>query len=142
MIILDTNIVSEFMTSPPASQVLEWLNNQNITSLYLTTVTIAEISNGLNIMPKGKRHDLLAERFEQFKQTAFEQRILPFDDGAARSYGILMGHRRQLGRPMSTLDGQIAAIADANNCHLATRNIKDFEHCQITLINPFEPANQ
>ncbi len=125
------------MTSPPASQVLEWLNNQNVTSLYLTTITIAEIHYGLSIMPKGKRRSLLAERFEQFTKAAFEQRILSFDDDSARVYGKLMGHRKQLGRPMSTLEGQIAAFARTNGFQLATRNIKDFEECQVKLINPF-----
>ena len=83
MIILDTNVVSEFMTSPPASSVLSWLNAQNSTSLYLTTITIAEVSFGLRTMPQGKRRDMLAERFEQFVKTAFEQRILSFDEDAA-----------------------------------------------------------
>jgi len=43
-----------------------------------------------------------------------------------------------MGQPMSLLDGQIAGIASANQFAIATRNIKDFEHCGIELINPFE----
>ena len=137
MIILDTNVVSEFMTSPPASSVLSWLNSQNTTSLYLTTITIAEIGFGLRTMPQGKRRDLLTERFELFVTTAFDQRILPFDVDAARVYGEVLGHRREIGRPISSFDGQIAAIARSLGFGLATRNIKDFEECQIDLINPF-----
>ena len=137
MIILDTNIVSEFMTSPPASAVLNWLNAQETTSLFLTTITIAEIGFGLRIMPKGRRRDLLTERFEQFVTTAFEQRILSFDEDAARVYGEVLGYRREIGRPISSLDGQIAAIARSRGFSVATRNIKDFEDCQVDLINPF-----
>jgi predicted nucleic acid-binding protein len=137
VIILDTNVVSEFMTSPPASSALSWLNSQNTTSLYLTTITIAEIGFGLRTMPKGKRRDLLTEHFELFIKTAFEQRILPFDIDAARIYGDVLGHRRDIGRPISSLDGQIAAIARSRGFSVATRNIKDFEECQIDLINPF-----
>jgi predicted nucleic acid-binding protein len=137
MIILDTNIVSEFMTSPPASQVLNWLNDQDVTSLYLSTITIAEIGYGLRAMPQGKRRQLLSERFEQFIDAAFTQRILSFDEGAARIYGEIMCQRKEMGRPMSNLDGQIAAIARSGGFCVATRNIKDFEQCQIELVNPF-----
>ena len=137
MIILDTNIISEFMTSPPASSVLEWLNAQDSLSLYLTTISIAEIGFGLRILPIGKRRSLLEERFEQFVTTAFESRILSFDEVAARKYGEIKGHRKEIGRPLSDLDGQIAAIAQANGCVIATRNTKDFEFCGVELINPF-----
>ena len=137
MIILDTNVVSEFMTSPPDAAVLNWLNAQETTSLYLSTITIAEIGFGLNVMPPGKRRRLLRERFEQFIATAFDQRILSFDQDAARIYGEILGHRREIGRPMSNFDGQIAAIARSRDFGLATRNVKDFEECQILLVNPF-----
>ncbi|MCF6262218.1 MAG: type II toxin-antitoxin system VapC family toxin [Xanthomonadales bacterium] len=137
MIILDTNIVSEFMTSPPASSVLSWLNKQNVSSLYLSTISIAEIGFGLNTMPSGKRQRLLQQRFEEFIATAFEDRILSFDQAAARIYPELLTHRRNIGRPMSNFDGQIASIARANGFAVATRNIKDFEECQLELINPF-----
>ena len=137
MIILDTNVVSEFMTSPPASSVLNWLNAQETSSLFLTTITIAEIGFGLRTMPNGKRRDMLTERFEQFVTTAFEQRILPFDEDAARVYGDVLAHRREIGRPISSLDGQIAAIARSRGFSVATRNIRDFEECQVDLINPF-----
>jgi predicted nucleic acid-binding protein len=137
VIILDTNVVSEFMTSPPASSVLNWLNAQETSSLFLTTITIAEIGFGLRTMPNGKRRDMLTERFEQFVTTAFEQRILPFDEDAARVYGDVLAHRREIGRPISSLDGQVAAIARSRGFSVATRNIRDFEECRIDLINPF-----
>lgn len=137
MILLDTNIVSAFMTSPPASQVLEWLNEQDAAVLYLSTITLAEIRCGLRIMPAGNRQRLLQERFNQFVTTAFDQRILSFDENAAEAYGDIMGNRREIGRPMSSLDGQIAAIARSRNYAVATRNVKDFVECGIETINPF-----
>ena len=138
MIIVDTNIVSEFMTSPPASQVLDWLNSQDVTSLYLSTITVAEIGYGLRAMPEGKRRTLLGARYEPFVDAAFPKRVLSFDESAARIYGEVMCHRKEMGRPMSNLDGQIARVARSRGFSVATRNIKDFEHCQIELINPFE----
>lgn len=138
MIIVDTNILSEFMTSPPDTSVLEWLNIQDATTLYLTTISIAEIGFGLRVMPKGQRRQLLENRFEQFVATAFESRILNFDEAAARIYGEVKGYRKEIGRPLSDMDGQIAAIARSNGFAVATRNTRDFEACGIELINPFE----
>ena len=48
--------------------------------------------------------------------------------------------RRELGRPMSAFDGQIAAIAKTQGFAIATRNIKDFDDCGLQLINPFSPG--
>ncbi|NEX23780.1 type II toxin-antitoxin system VapC family toxin [Thiorhodococcus mannitoliphagus] len=137
MILLDTNILSEFMTAPPAASVRAWLNAQNTTDLYLTSISIAEICFGLQAMPQGRRRQLLMDRFELFLTTAFESRILSFDQDAARAYGAIRGQRRALGRPMSNFDGQIAAIARTRGFSLATRNTKDFEDCGLELIDPF-----
>ncbi len=125
------------MTSPPASSVLEWLNAQDSLALFLTSISIAEISFGLRVMPMGKRRRLLQERFEQFVTTAFASRLLSFDAPAARMYGEIKGYRKEIGRPLSDLDAQIAAIARTNGFAVATRNIKDFEECDIELVNPF-----
>lgn len=80
---------------------------------------------------------MLSERFERFIRSGFAQRILAFDEPVARLYGELMGNRQKTGRPMSTLDGQIAAIARSNNSGLATRNQRDFEFCGLEIVNPF-----
>ena len=138
VIVLDTNVVSELMTSPPAPALKAWLNAQDVATLYLTTISIGEISFALHAMPDGQRRALLAERFERFLAQAFEARILAFDETAARRYGELRAARRALGRPMSLFDGQIAAIAKATGSALATRNIKDFEACGLELISPFD----
>src|SRR3990167_9160330 len=111
MIILDTNIISEMMKSSPAAKVSGWLDQQEVTQLYITTITIAEISYGLNVLPKGSRRQLLENAFNKTIQAAFKHRILSFDEPAAHLYGKMMGHRKEFGRPLSVLDGQIAAIA-------------------------------
>ncbi len=137
MIVLDTNIISEFMTSQPNESVLEWLNTQDSMVLYLTTISIAEIGYGLRVMSNGRKRQLLDDRFKQFIETAFKSRILSFDEAAARVYGDIKGYRKEIGRPLSDLDGQIAAIARVKEFVVATRNIKDFEECGVELINPF-----
>ena len=140
MILLDTNVVSEVMKTQPAEAVVAWLNAQDSERLYVSSVTIGEITYGLRILPDGKRRSGLRERFERFVVLAFDQRVLAYDESAARVYGELMGDRKQLGLPMSVPDGQIAAIARLNHMAVATRNVLDFEHCGIDVLNPFEAA--
>jgi len=137
VILLDTNVVSTVMKPQPVRSVLEWLDGEETSKLYLSTISIAEIRYGLRILPEGKRRRDLENRFERFVGRGFEQRILSFDEGAARIYGELMGHRREIGRPMSILDGQIAAIARVHGFAVATGNVRDFEECGLEIVDPF-----
>lgn len=137
MILVDTNVISEFMTSAPTAQVLSWLNAQVPGTLYLPAIAVAEIHYGLNFLPAGKRRNFLRERFEIFLAQAFAGRVLAFDQDAAKLYGEIAGKRRNKGLPISTLDAQIAAIARLHGFTLATRNTKDFKDCDIALVNPF-----
>ena len=138
MIILDTNIVSEFMRGTSNQNVVTWLNHQPRLSLHFTTVSIAEIEFGLRVMPSGKKMESLKKQFNHFLDFAFDGRILAFDHKSANCYSEIMANRREIGQPISCFDGQIASIAQANDCALATRNTKDFTDCSIAIINPFE----
>lgn len=142
MILLDTNVVSAVMAPAPPRAVIEWLNRQATVTLYLSTITIAEIGYGMRVMPDGKRRRSLEERFEKFVAEGFEQRILDFDLPAARRYAEVMGHRKEIGQPLGVPDGQIASIARAHGFAVATRNVGDFEECGLELINPFEAGEE
>jgi predicted nucleic acid-binding protein len=141
MILLDTNVVSEVMKTRPEEAVIAWLNGQDSEKLHVSAITIGEIAYGLHILPGGKRRSELRERFERFIALAFDQRVLAYDESAARICGELMGDRKELGAPMSVPDGQIAAIARLNHLAVATRNVLEFEHCGIDVLNPFEAAD-
>jgi hypothetical protein len=139
MLILDTNVISEIMRSSPASRVLEWWSQQPAGELFTSTVTMAEILYGIELLPKGKRRDgLLAEAEAMFAQD-FTLRILSFDEAAARAFGEIAAGRRAQGRPMADFDAQIAAIARSRRATLATRNTADFEECGVRLVNPWQP---
>lgn len=138
MIVIDTNVLSEMMRPSPSLKVVEWLNEQDTSTLYLTSIALGEIEYGLQILPSGNRRQMLHARFEEFITKAFKSRILPYDALATQTYGSIMANQRALGRPMAICDGQIAAITKINNFHLSTRNTKDFKDCDIDLINPFD----
>jgi hypothetical protein len=141
MIILDTNIVAEMMKDTPAPVVVAWLNDQPASALFLSTITIGEIVFGLRAMPQGRRRRQLEEGFERIVAEGFSGRILVFDEGAARHYGEIMGRRKEIGRPLGILDGQIASIARAKGYAVATRNVRDFVECGVEILNPFEPRS-
>jgi predicted nucleic acid-binding protein len=138
MILLDTNVISEMMKTACSTAVMNWIDQQESTQLFITTITIAEIMYGLNALPEGSRRNKLEDSFNMAIMDAFQHRILDFDELAARIYGKIMAQRKNMGRPLSIPDGQIAAIAHVHGSRGATRNIRDFADCGLNLINPFE----
>ena len=137
MTILDTNVLSEVMRPLPTAKVLRWLATHSASRLFTTTITQAEILYGLELLPKGKRRAALQSAVEAMFAEDFAGRILPFDSDAARVFPQIAASRRALGRPITQWDAQIAAIARSRGASLATRNTGDFEHCGITVLNPW-----
>ena len=137
MIVLDTNVLSELMRAAPSPPVLRWLAKQTPARVFTTAIAQAEILYGLGLLPAGKRRAALeAAATEMFEQD-FPGRILPFDSGAARVFPQVVFARRKAGRPCTRFDAQIAAIARCRGAALATRNIDDFKHCGVALIDPW-----
>jgi toxin FitB len=137
MILIDTNIISEMMKPFPSPNVITWLDQQETTQLFISTITIAEIAYGINALPQGNRRALVDDAFNQTILSAFKHRILSFDESAAHLYGKIMGQRKESGLPLSMPDGQISAIARAHGATIATRNIRDFIDCGVDLVDPF-----
>ncbi len=138
MILLDTNIISEFMRPSPQPQVMQWLHQQTLTDLFISSVAITEVMYGLNRLPEGKRKQNLLFQFQQLLNQAFTQRILNFGYDEAMVAAQLRRLRAEQGNELHFADAQIAAIAHVRSFSVATRNIKDFLDCGVKLINPFE----
>jgi len=140
MILLDTNVLSEAMNPKPEPGVMAWIDSQDPDELWTCTIVIAEVLSGLDLMPDGNRQRLLREQVEQMFFSLFAGRIFDLDQAAARVYGAVLKIRKSMGRPIDEMDALIAATALANGATLATRNIPDFEHCGIPLVNPWQPV--
>jgi hypothetical protein len=139
MLILDTNVISEIMQPSPSPRVLDWWSQQQTGELFTSTVSMAEILYGIELLPKGKRRDRLLAEAEAMFNEDFAGCILPFDEDAARAFAEIAAARRTQGRPIAEFDAQIAAIARTRRAALATRNTTDFEGCGVRLVNPWQP---
>ena len=138
MIVLDTHVVSELMKLQPAPAVLEWMSTQPAHSLYLSSITVAEVLHGVLLVPAGKRRNAFLTAARSVFENEFEGRILPFDTTAAFIHAEILAERRRDGRPMATFDAQIAAVTAGARASLATRNVSDFEGCGLKLVNPWD----
>lgn len=138
MTVLDTNVVSEMMQSSPSLAVVAWLSKVRAADeLFVTTITLAEILYGIELLPAGKRHDKLKADAEAMFTEDYSERILDFDERAARAFPQIASSRRKIGRPIAEFDAQIAAITYAHGAVLATRSTADFESCGIRVVNPW-----
>jgi hypothetical protein len=137
VIVLDTNVLSEALKPLPSVTVLHWLGAQEPASVFTTTITQAEILYGIETLPPGKRRVRLLAAVEKMFAAEFAGRILPFDEDAARAFAGIVAARDSAGRPISQFDAMIAAIARSHRAAVATRNIADFQHCGINVVNPW-----
>jgi predicted nucleic acid-binding protein len=138
VIVLDTNVLSEVMRARPSQSVVAWLNAQDSESLYVSAITIGELTYGLRTLPLGNRRSRLESQFDRLIALGFEQRVLAYDDVAARICGELLADRKALGRPLGLADAQIAAIARREHFAVATRNGSDFQECGLDIVDPFD----
>lgn len=139
MILLDTNVVSEVMKPEPYPAVHNWLDEQTAETLYISSVTIAELMFGISALPKGKRKDKLTAALDGVLEL-FADRILPFDISAARRYAVLAVKARAAGKGFPTPDGYIAAIAASHDFAVASRDASAFTAAGLIVIDPWTAA--
>ena len=137
MILVDTNVISEPLRRVPEPRVAEWLDAQALETLYLATITVAELRFGVRSLPVGRRRDRLNEDLERQVLPMFAGRVLAFDLAASQSYAELMVKARSLGRPISVSDGYIAATAASNAMLVATRDTAPFEVAGLKTVDPW-----
>lgn len=137
MIVLDTNVVSEAMKPEPNPVVRAWLNEQSAETLYLSSISLADLLFGIAAMPDGKRKDMLNEALDGLTEL-FRGRVLPFGADAACKYAELAVAARTAGRGFPVPDGYIAAIAVSQGYRVASRDTAPFEAANVDVINPWE----
>jgi predicted nucleic acid-binding protein len=137
MIILDTNVISEIMKADASPAVQAWLQEQPNYHIAITTLSIFELIKGIERLPVSAKRRSLGDSFEKMIEMAFDDRVFTLDEDAAHYAGQFYCIREKKGLHAHSIDMMIAGIAKSRRATLATRNVKDFAHCGITLINPW-----
>jgi predicted nucleic acid-binding protein len=139
--LLDTNVVSELIKPHPNRSVIDWMDTIEEHRLFLSVVTFAEISNGIELLPPGRRRDRLEAWVEEVA-ARFHDRVIPIDRQIAAAWGVMSVRRRRVGSPIDPLDAFFAATSEIHGLILATRNVRDFELLGIDVFNPWTYESQ
>jgi predicted nucleic acid-binding protein len=137
MIILDTNVVSEPSKLRPDGGVSAWFDRQDMTSLFLTAISVAELKAGVALLPEGKRREKLRHILDGLL-ASFVTPVLPFDREAAVAYAAVVVHAKEKRYTLPVADAQIAAIAKVHGFAVATRDVAPFRAAGVAVINPWE----
>jgi toxin FitB len=137
--LLDTNVVSEALRPRPDARVLAWLR-ENDARAWLSVVTIGEIEAGIRGASDPRRAQGLRAWLEEILIPQFTHRLLPVDLAVARRWGERTAAARASGTPVGAVDALIAATAAQHGLAVATRNVRDFEHLAVEVVDPWMAA--
>ena len=140
MIILDTNVVSELIRNAPDLGVRAWANAQARDSLVTTAITVMELRAGVEKLLQSRRRQRLEADIDWALNDLLGGRVLSYDRRAAFARAEWFGRCRRAGRSIQTTDMQIAGIAISRKIPIATRDVQDFEHIGVKLINPWSTS--
>jgi toxin FitB len=134
--LLDTNVVSEALRPQPDARVLAWLR-ENEARAWLSVLTVGEIEAGIRGAPDLRRARELCAWLDDVLIPQFTHRLLPLDVAVARRWGERTAAARANGTPVGAVDALIAATAAQHGLAVATRNVRDFEHLAVEVVDPW-----
>ena len=135
--LLDTNVISEPKQKLPNEKVLKWLDEQDETKIFLSVLTIGEIRKGITRLDSGKRRAELENWLEKLR-ARFSRRILPLSERTFLVWGKMYGEFEKKGIIRSAFDSLLEATALEHDLIFVTRNVKNFQNSQVTILNPWE----
>lgn len=136
--LLDTCDISELIKPLPEIKVLNWLDRINEKDLYLSVLTIGEITKGVEKLRDSRKKDSISAWLNHDLLNRFSGRILKIDFTVARNWGLLAGINEKKGLKSPVIDSLLAASAKSHHLTLATRNIHDFKNLDCTVFNPWD----
>ena len=132
--LIDANVLSEATRPQPSAVVVQWLRDHE-RDLIVTPIVLGEIEYGILQMPSGrKRTQLLA----WFREGVQHLQCVDLDNQTATVWASLLARLKSKGRSMPVKDSLIAASALQHQFTIVTRNLADFQHVGVPLIDPFE----
>lgn len=125
--LLDTCALSEYAKKAPASKVIDWLDEQDEASLFISVITLGEIEKGILKLRASDLHrsQKLTAWLGKVEQR-FAERILPLDAAALHVWAQIAAQSELTGQPLPIMDGLLMATAQCHGLTVVTRNIQDF----------------
>ena len=136
MYLLDTNIISDTMKRVDNAGLLAFMAKTDPSLAFMSSVTLAEISFGIHLLPDGKRKIQLQEDLKQLA-IDFSDRILDVDGDIAIRYGAFQAQQKKAGFTDNVFDSLIIATAQEHSLIVVTRNEKDFRDRGVKVLNPY-----
>ena len=135
--LLDTCVLSEMIKSTPDAHVIQWFLARKPHELFISSMTWGELQRGVARLPPSKRRSELTLWLQQLR-AGFEDRVLAFDQQASEVWARMTVMAEAQGKSMAAFDSIIAATARAYDCKLVTRNVRDFAHADVDVLNPWQ----
>ncbi|MGP0085205.1 MAG: type II toxin-antitoxin system VapC family toxin [Steroidobacteraceae bacterium] len=135
--LLDTNILSELRRPKPERKVLAFVAAQPLELLYISTVTLAEIRFGIELLPDVARRSELNDWLAHKVRPMFEQRVLAITDDIMFKWRLLVEEGRKVGHTFSQPDLIIAATGQHHGLTIVSRDTADYVKAQVTVFNPW-----
>ena len=136
-LLLDTNVVSEWAKPRPELSVVRWLDRADEDSVYLSSLTLGELREGVDGLTPGRRRDQLDQWLALDLPERFAGRVLSVDAAVAQRWGALRESTARTGRTLPVVDSLIAATALEHGFAVVTRNVRDFQDVGVRLVDPW-----
>lgn len=135
--LLDTNILSELRKSRPDPRVQAFVAEQPLESLFVSSVTLAEIRYGIDRLDDPLRRAELIDWLDLRLRPLFAQRVLEVSEDVMFRWRLLVEEGRRAGHTFSQPDLIIAATALQHGLTVVTRDTADFQRARVPLFNPW-----
>ncbi len=139
-VLLDTCVLSEIRRADGNETVKAAVAAFNAEDLFISVLSVGEITKGISLLEDGPRKRELAEWLHSLERDHAD-RILPLDLDTAHTWGELAAAAQRAGKALPSVDGLIAATAHRHGLHVMTRNVNDFSATGVLLLNPWNSSN-
>jgi toxin FitB len=140
--LLDTNVLSELRRPRPEPKVLAFVAAQPLDGLFISSVTLAEIRFGIELLADASRRAVLNDWLTHKVRPMFDQRVLPVTEDIMFKRRLLVEDGRKAGHTFSQPDLIIAATALEHGLTIVSRDTTDYKRARVAVLNPWSPGAQ
>ena len=135
--LLDTNVLSELRRPKPEPKVVAFITATPLDRLYISTVTLAEIRFGIELVSDAGRRTELHDWLAHTVRPMFDQRVLPVSEDVMFKWRLMAEEGRKARRTFSQPNLIIAATAACHGLAAVSRDTGEFERARVAVVNPW-----